>query len=87
MTGRQMRAARALLRWRAQDLADTAHVGLATIQRAEKEDGSAQMNRSTEDAVRRVLEAAGVEFIEPNGGGEGVRMKTPQSSAKGSTDA
>ena len=70
-----MRAARALLRWRAQDLADAAEVGLATIQRAEKEDGPVQMNRSTAEAIRRALDAAGVEFIPENGGGPGVRMK------------
>ncbi len=72
-----MRAARALLRWRAQDLADAARVGLATIQRAEKEDGPVQMNRSTEDAIRRALETAGVVFIPENGGGAGVRKKEP----------
>lgn len=75
MTGRQIRAARALLRWRAQDLADKAHVGIATVQRAENDDGPVQMHLSTEDAIRRALEKAGIEFIEPNGGGEGVRLK------------
>jgi hypothetical protein len=75
MTGRQLRGARALLRWRAQDLADTARVGIATIQRAEKEDGAVQMNHSTEEAIRRALEAAGIEFIPENGGGDGVRMR------------
>ena len=33
-------------------------------------------------AVRRALEAAGVEFIDENGGGPGVRLKKP--SPKGS---
>jgi hypothetical protein len=28
-------------------------------------------------AVRRALEAAGVEFIDENGGGAGVRLKRP----------
>ena len=75
MTGEQMRMARALLRWRAQDLADKAGVGLATVQRAEKENGPVQMIRSTADAIRRTLENAGVEFIPENGGGPGVRMQ------------
>lgn len=70
-----MRAARALLRWRAQDLADKAGVGLATIQRAEKDDGPVQMNRSTAEAIRRSLDEAGIEFIPENGGGAGVRLK------------
>ncbi len=75
MTGAQIRAARALLRWRAQDLADAARVGIATIHRIEKDDGPVQMIRTTEDAIRRALEEAGIEFIPENGGGAGVRMR------------
>ena len=75
MTGAQMRAARALLRWKAQDLADKAKVGIATIQRAEKEDGPVAMIPSTADAVRRALEAAGISFIPENGEGAGVRLR------------
>ena|SRR5579875_1986590 len=77
LTGAQMRAARALLRWRAQDRADKAGVGPATVQRAEKEDGPVQMIRSTEQAICRALQAAGVEFIPENGGGAGVRLRKP----------
>jgi len=33
------------------------------------------MNVPNDLAVRRALEAAGVEFIEGNGGGEGVRFR------------
>jgi len=33
------------------------------------------MIRSTADAIRRALEDGGIEFIKPNGGGPGVRMK------------
>lgn len=75
MTGAQLRAARALLRWRAQDLADKARVGIATIQRAEKEDGPVAMIPSTAEAIRRALESAGIEFIPENGGGAGVRLR------------
>ncbi|MGI4797886.1 MAG: hypothetical protein ACRYG8_28330 [Janthinobacterium lividum] len=32
-------------------------------------------------AIRTALEAAGVEFIEQNGGGSGVRLKASQASA------
>lgn len=78
MTGAQIRAARALVRWRAQDLADAAQVGIMTIHRAEKEDGRVQMNPSTEAAIRRALEEAGVEFIPENGGGPGVRLRERQ---------
>jgi hypothetical protein len=47
---------------------------LRTIQRAELDETS--MTRSNDLAVRRVLEAAGVEFIdEDSGGGPGVRLR------------
>ncbi len=75
MMGNQIRAARALLGMAATDLAEKSKVGLATIRRAEAIDGEVRMIAVTEDALRRTLEAAGIEFIEPNGGGEGVRLK------------
>jgi hypothetical protein len=33
------------------------------------------------DAILRAFDAAGVEFIDPNGGGDGVRMRHPQDRA------
>ena len=39
ITGSQIRAARALLRWRAEDLANEAKIGVATVRRAEAKDG------------------------------------------------
>src|SRR6202022_1664433 len=74
----QMRAARALLRWSAVDLATASKVGVATIRRAEVVKGEIPVNLANEAALRRALEAAGIEFIEDNGGGEGVRFRKPQ---------
>jgi hypothetical protein len=71
----QLRAARALLRWSAEDLAKASRVGVATIRRVEILDGPIPVNPANEDALRRALEAAGIEFIEENGGGPGVRMR------------
>ncbi|WP_312016010.1 transcriptional regulator [Bradyrhizobium sp. JYMT SZCCT0428] len=71
----QIRAARALVRWRAQDLARESSVGVATIRRAELTDGETSMTAANDLAVRRALEAAGVEFIDENGGGPGVRLR------------
>ena len=71
----QMRAARALLRWSALDLASASKVGVATIRRAEVVDGEIPVTLANEAALRRALEAAGVEFIDENGGGLGVRTK------------
>lgn len=70
-----MRAARALLRWSADELAEKSRVGLATIRRAELLDGEIKMTSPNEAAVRSALESAGVEFIPENGGGAGVRLK------------
>jgi len=75
LTSAQIRAARALLRWRAQDLARESAVGVATIRRAELVDGQTSMTAANDLAIRRALEDAGVEFIDENGGGPGVRLR------------
>ena len=74
----QMRAARALLRWSALDLATASKVGVATIRRVEVVDGEIPATLPNEDALRRALETAGIEFIDNNGGGDGVRFRKPQ---------
>ena len=75
LTGAQIRAARALLRWRAEDLAKNSAVGVATVRRAELSEGETSMTAANDAAVRRALEGAGVEFIDQNGGGAGVRLR------------
>jgi hypothetical protein len=75
LTSGQIRAARAFLRWRAEDLASESAVGVATIRRAELAEDQTSMTAANDMAVRRALEAAGVEFIDENGGGPGVRLK------------
>lgn len=74
ITGAQMRAARALVRWSAKDLAKAASVGVATVRRAESEDGIPPTTLANRNAIRGALEAAGIEFISENGGGPGVRL-------------
>jgi transcriptional regulator with XRE-family HTH domain len=61
------------LDWSQQELADRAKVGVVTVRQLEA--GAHQPRRATLDVVRRCLEAAGVEFIEENGGGAGVRLR------------
>ena len=78
LTSDQIRAARALLRWRAEDLARASGVGVATIRRAELAAGHTSMTLPNDMAVRRALEAGGVEFIDENGGGPGVRLRKRQ---------
>jgi hypothetical protein len=71
----QLRAARALLRWTADDLAKASRVGVATIRRVEILDGPIPVTTANGTALRSTLEAAGVEFIDENGGGPGVRLR------------
>lgn len=77
ITGAQIRAARALLRWTAEDLADSASVGLSTIRRAEAEDGAPSITAANLKLIRLALEGAGIDFIPENGGGVGIRFKRP----------
>lgn len=74
ITGAQIRAGRALVRWRAEDLAQAAKIGVATVRRAEGEDGRTALTSANEIALRAALEAVGVHFIAENGGGAGVRL-------------
>lgn len=83
LTGAQMRAARAFLRWSAEDLAKQARVGVATVRRAELADGQPSITQANKEAIRRALESAGVEFT--NGDEPGVRLrKTPRGDAAAS---
>lgn len=75
ITGAQIRAARALVRWSAGQLAEAAKVGLMTVRRAEAVDGPVSITEANAHAIRTALEAAGVEFIPENGGGAGVRLR------------
>jgi hypothetical protein len=88
--GAQIRAARALVRWRAEDLAQAAKIGVATVRRAEGEDERTALTAANETALRSALEDAGVVFVAENGDGPGVRLRkgmspsarAPQSSAE-----
>ena len=69
----QCRAARGLLDWSQQELAEKAGIGVVTVRQLEA--GIHEPRRATLDVVRRCLETAGIEFIDENGGGAGVRLK------------
>jgi transcriptional regulator with XRE-family HTH domain len=79
----QIRAARALLRWSAEDLARRSVLSVATIRRAELTEDETSMTAANDLAVRHALESAGIEFIDENGGGPGVRLRK-HSRAKAS---
>lgn len=87
ITGRQVRAARALLNWKQEMLAEKALVALTALKRLESERGL-PVHESTRDQVRRALEAAGILFVE-SARGRGVMLLnephnhgTPRASRK-----
>jgi transcriptional regulator with XRE-family HTH domain len=75
LSSAQIRAARALLRWSAEDLARESLLSVATIRRAELSEKETSMTAANDLAVRRALEAAGVGFIDGDGDGPGVRLR------------
>jgi transcriptional regulator with XRE-family HTH domain len=76
ITPSQCRAARGLLDWTQQELADAARIGVATIRLFEGE--AVESRHATVAMLRRTFELAGVEFIDENGGGPGLRLRKRQ---------
>jgi transcriptional regulator with XRE-family HTH domain len=72
----QLKMARAAVGWGVRELAKKAGVTANTVTRIEN---GADAKQSTIDRLQQALEAAGIEFIQENGGGLGVRLrKRPQ---------
>ena len=72
ITARQSRAARALLGWTQETLADKARVSLTALKRLESLSGL-EVYESTRDEVRRAFEANGVVLLQSDRG-EGVML-------------
>jgi transcriptional regulator with XRE-family HTH domain len=71
----QIRAARALLGWRQNHLADASGVGVATIRRIEIAEESPTGNVSTLMKIQQALERAGIRFLNADESGDvGVRL-------------
>ncbi len=62
ISSRQIKAARALLGWKGQDLADRSGVGITTLRRYETQDGVPNANKFVIKAIKTCLEEAGVVF-------------------------
>ena len=77
ITPRQIRAARALLSWSQQQLADKAIVSLNAVTRLEA--GKVDSRVSTVVAIQKALIKAGIEFLPSDTRGEGVRLRNPKS--------
>jgi predicted transcriptional regulator len=79
---RQLKAARELLAWSQVDLAAHSDISLPTIQRLEANDGDLGGRPATGEKIIAALERAGVEFIDEDNGGLGVRLKPPKTKRK-----
>lgn len=77
ITGAQVRAAKALIGWSGNDLAEKAGVGLSTIRRIEGCDGLLEAaSIKTLQAIQKALELGGVEFLGAPEDNPGVLLKT-----------
>ena len=69
----QYRGARGLLNMTQPELARAAGLGLSTIVDFERK--RRDVSHEAIAAIRHALEAAGIEFIDENGGGAGARLR------------
>jgi transcriptional regulator with XRE-family HTH domain len=80
MTPEQCKAARALLGFDQISLAKAAGLGLSTI--VDFERSRRAVPGSTVEAIHRALESAGIEFIDEDDGGPGVRLAKPKAKRR-----
>jgi transcriptional regulator with XRE-family HTH domain len=73
VTSAQVRMARAALNWSVRDLAEAAQIHRNTVTNIET--GRYAGDAATLAAIVGALRGAGVEFIDENGGGPGVRLR------------
>jgi predicted transcriptional regulator len=79
ITGRQLRAARALLGWEQVELAKRSRVAIGTIRRMESFSGQIGSRTSTLSDVQAALEKAGIQFL--NDESPGVRLRAGSAAA------
>lgn len=73
--GALVRAARALLNWSIQDLADAAEVSVSTIRRIEEHDGVPSVRQDMLDAIEAAVRKNGVEFVPLPDNRSAVRLR------------
>ena len=77
ITGTQIRAARAAMRWTTEDLAQKAGLASRTVKRFEQDDGVPSSSRSSSLLdIQKAFEAAGIEFIGAPDDGPGIRLRS-----------
>lgn len=75
ISSEQVRAARGLLGWEKQDLAEATGLSVETIKAIERRPGALMVRTSTLYAIQTAFETHNVIFFDGNGGGAGVRWK------------
>lgn len=80
----QIRAARAILAWSQERLAEASGVSLPTIKRLEPGEGAPATTVETLDKIVRALQAGGIEFT--NGGQPGVRLSATAAALAAASD-
>ena len=75
ISSRQIKAARALLGWKGQDLADKSGVGVATLRRYEAQNGIPNANKFVIRAIKSCMEEAGIIFSGDPLTDPGVRLR------------
>lgn len=79
LSPRLCRAARSFLAWEQADLAKASGVSKSTIGAFERREESARLTTMNNRALVEAFESAGLEFIPENGGGAGIRFRSPSA--------
>ena len=81
VTGEQIRAARALLGWKAVDLSRESGISMPTVQRMDATRGRVSGRHDTVEAIREALEGAGIQFLASGevANGPGVALKAMET--------
>jgi len=85
VSNRQIKAARALIGWSQEHLTAASGVSLPTVKRLESADGLLGGRPGTRDRLIAALASAGIVFIDEDGQGAGVRLRS--APAKGAAPA
>ena len=81
ITGAQIRRARHFLGWHPSDLAERAKLSTRTIYRSEAMEGEPPITIAQQVLIRRVLEAAGIVFMEGDSPDVRLRAGRPRGLA------
>ena len=77
ISGLQIRAARASLRWTLARLTKESGVSIQTLVRLEQSEGIPPSRSTTLMDIQRAFELAGIEFIGSPDDGPGIRLRSP----------